>query len=287
MTWFKVDDRFHSHPKGMAASLAALGLWTVAGSWSSDHLTDGFIPDHVIASLSRGETELAKELCAAGLWKRSRGGYQFHEWDADSDGTVRNPTRDEALAGRRKMASGGAIGNHRRWHTGKGRVDAQCRYCQQEKNRGTPPPPDRVPDSQPESPPNPPSPVPSRPEGSVQVSESSTGPRRARENDDDPPTTRDQTIERLIVGTLEDLTGRTITTEHAAKVRRQLLDGRQVANPMAYVAKCLRERPNDYLPAETPADRPPPPRPLLDPERAQAGAAEARRLLAERRKADA
>lgn len=82
MTWYKVDDSFHSHPKASATSLAALGLWVVAGSWSGNHLTDGFVPDHVAQLLSRGASELATELVARGLWKRTRGGYQFHDWNA-------------------------------------------------------------------------------------------------------------------------------------------------------------------------------------------------------------
>lgn len=129
MTWFKVDDHLHSHPKTWAASLAAMGLWSIAGSWSSDQLTDGFIPEHMAKALSRGQIELAEELVTAGFWERAKGGFQFHEWDRDSDGTVRNPTRAEAVAGRRKMSSGGELGNHRRWHEGKGKKDPTCRYC--------------------------------------------------------------------------------------------------------------------------------------------------------------
>lgn len=80
MTWFKVDDSFHSHPKTMATELAALGLWVVAGSWSGANLTDGFIPDHVILRLSAGQAGLADALVSTGLWKRTKGGYRFHEW---------------------------------------------------------------------------------------------------------------------------------------------------------------------------------------------------------------
>lgn len=100
MTWFKVDDSLHSHPKATSASLAALGLWAVAGSWSGNHLTDGFLPDHVILQLSRGSSELADELVVAGLWKRSKGGYRFHQWHTDGDGSKRNPTRKEVEADR-------------------------------------------------------------------------------------------------------------------------------------------------------------------------------------------
>ncbi len=110
MTWFKVDDSLHSHPKTMAVSLAAVGLWAVAGSWSSDHLTDGFIPDHMVTLLSRGQAELPKELCAAGLWKRTRGGFRFHQWHEDGDGSARNPSKEEVVAVRNKRAEAGRMG---------------------------------------------------------------------------------------------------------------------------------------------------------------------------------
>ena len=79
MPWFPVDDSFYSHPKTLATSLAARGLWVTAGSWSSAHLQDGAVPDHVLASLG-GTPELAAELVAAGLWKRTKRGYVFHDW---------------------------------------------------------------------------------------------------------------------------------------------------------------------------------------------------------------
>jgi hypothetical protein len=80
MTWFKVDDSFHSHPKVLAASPAALGLWVVAGSWSGANLSDGFIPDHVLPRLLPDSASLARDLVTVGLWKRARGGYRFHNW---------------------------------------------------------------------------------------------------------------------------------------------------------------------------------------------------------------
>lgn len=156
MTWFKVDDSFHSHPKALAASLAALGLWSVAGAWAGNHLTDGFIPDHVVPLLARGQSELADELVAAGLWSRSTGGYQFHQW-AD-----RNPSRSDVEATRSQSSSGAIVGNHRRWHVAKGIVKSDCPLCQEEQeqdsDRGT----DRGADSDPDRTPNPPGP--SRPD---------------------------------------------------------------------------------------------------------------------------
>jgi len=97
MPWFRVDDGFHSHPKRLSVSLAAVGLWTVAGSWSSAHLTDGAVPDAYLESLSADAPKLAGELVAAGLWKRRRGGYVFHDW-ADC-----NPSK-EAVENERRTA---------------------------------------------------------------------------------------------------------------------------------------------------------------------------------------
>lgn len=97
MPWFRVDDGFHSHPKVLATSLAARGLWATAGSWSSDHLTDGVVPDHVLASLG-GTPELAAELVTAGLWRRKRGAYAFHDF------LSKNPSREAVENDRRQAA---------------------------------------------------------------------------------------------------------------------------------------------------------------------------------------
>lgn len=104
MPWFKVDDSIHSHPKAMSASLASLGLWSMAGAWSGAHLTGGFVPDSAIPSLSRGASKLADELVDAGLWKRVKGGYQFHDWcdyqpDADEEREKREKRREAGRKG--------------------------------------------------------------------------------------------------------------------------------------------------------------------------------------------
>jgi hypothetical protein len=121
MTWFKVDDNLHSHSKirkVLADDPAALALWTVAGSWSSDNLTDGLIPDHQLPWLMPAlADELARKLVTAGLWRRVKGGYQFHQWSADGDGTKRNPTREEVENERRKKAEAGRKGGLARANT--------------------------------------------------------------------------------------------------------------------------------------------------------------------------
>jgi hypothetical protein len=98
MTWFKVDDSFHSHPKVLTSSLEALGLWVVAGTWSAHNLTDGFVSGQVLLRLHTDATSLAEELVTVGLWKRAKGGYQFHDW------IEYQPTKEEVEAERRKWA---------------------------------------------------------------------------------------------------------------------------------------------------------------------------------------
>lgn len=111
LTWFKVDEGFHSHNKVrkvIAECPAALGLWVVAGSWSSANLTDGFVPDNELPWLFTDWEPLAQMLVTARLWRRVKGGYSFHEWHRDErSNTVRNPTSEqvrlEREAARKRM----------------------------------------------------------------------------------------------------------------------------------------------------------------------------------------
>ena len=100
MTWFKVDDSFYSHPKVLAMQAhkgwkGAVALWSLAGSWSSDHLTDGFIPTAAVARLGCSEAD-AKVLVTHGLWIVAEGGFQFHDWLA------RNPSKKDVETKREK-----------------------------------------------------------------------------------------------------------------------------------------------------------------------------------------
>ena len=85
MTWFRVDDRFHAHPKAEAAGLAALGLWTVCGSYlGSFESQSGEISRAEVAARARllGEKwePAAAKLVAAGLWDATETGFRFHNW---------------------------------------------------------------------------------------------------------------------------------------------------------------------------------------------------------------
>ena len=93
MTWFKVDDGIHSHPKFLDVSLAAVGLWTMCGAWCSGYLTDGQITRRQVIRLG-GDDALAAELVDAGLWRETEDGYVFHGWDEYQ------PTREDVEASR-------------------------------------------------------------------------------------------------------------------------------------------------------------------------------------------
>jgi hypothetical protein len=85
VTWFKVDDKFHGSEEVMSIPLAqragAIGLWTLAGAWSSDHLKNGFVPVTHLESWG-GSVELAETLVTAKLWTRKRKvGYEFRNWE--------------------------------------------------------------------------------------------------------------------------------------------------------------------------------------------------------------
>lgn len=133
--WFKVDDKLHAHAKSRKAGKAAIGVWTLAGSWSSDNETDGFIPEGVIGQW--GTKSDAARLVAAGLWhvarKAGEDGWRFHDW------AHFQPSAAVTAARRAKEREAGLRGNHRRWHTDRGVTDPDCEYCY------------RVPDGEPDA----------------------------------------------------------------------------------------------------------------------------------------
>lgn len=85
MPWFKVDDGLHAHMKAVRAGVPAMGLWVLAGSWSSNQLTDGWVPDYIVARLDPDYREHAATLVRAGLWVEDEHdgdkGWRFHQWD--------------------------------------------------------------------------------------------------------------------------------------------------------------------------------------------------------------
>lgn len=99
MAWFKVDDKLHSSRKLMkiprSHRLAALGLWTLAGSWSADQLTDGHVPEYMVEEWGGNQT-LVDWLIKADLWQKVSDGSQFKNW------AEYQPTKAEIEEGREK-----------------------------------------------------------------------------------------------------------------------------------------------------------------------------------------
>jgi hypothetical protein len=83
MAWFKVDDGFANSkpvlriPRRYRA--AAIGLWTLAGTWSAKELTDGFVPEYTLEDFC-ATPALATQLVKAELWEESSSGWQFLGW---------------------------------------------------------------------------------------------------------------------------------------------------------------------------------------------------------------
>jgi len=97
--WAKVDDLFFCHPKVVATSLAARGLWITALAWTSAVKGDGWIPDAILPTLVQEDPDLLiQELLHAGLWERGDHGYSVHDY------LDWNPSR-ETLEERRNAAN--------------------------------------------------------------------------------------------------------------------------------------------------------------------------------------
>jgi len=101
MPWFNVDDGFANSKPVLKIPrryrCAAIGLWTLAGSWSAKELTDGFIPDEALEEFA-GTPAIAEYLVRAGLWKKIDGGWQFEGW------SKWQKTKEKVLAYREREA---------------------------------------------------------------------------------------------------------------------------------------------------------------------------------------
>lgn len=125
MPWFKVDDQLHDHRKSRHAGRSAMGVWVLAGSWSMDNLTDGFIPAGVLPRW--GTKADASRLVSADLWyadeHQGEQGWRFHDWH------VFQPPVDVMAATKEKESKGGALGAHKQWHVKRGITKPDCEFC--------------------------------------------------------------------------------------------------------------------------------------------------------------
>lgn len=99
MSWFPVDDAFHTHPKARKAGFEAIGLWCVSGSFCMAYLTDGFVPEWFIKEKPKGML-LAQRLVSADLWeigeKDGEQGFYFHDWKVECTKSHVTDVREKA-----------------------------------------------------------------------------------------------------------------------------------------------------------------------------------------------
>lgn len=112
MSWFKLDDQFHSQPKVIAAGNAAIGLYCRLGTYCADKLTDGFVPTSVARSFMGTSKELrALTTCpipdTRPLLDEVPGGYLMRDY------LDYNPSRAAVLAERDKAKDRMARGRAR------------------------------------------------------------------------------------------------------------------------------------------------------------------------------
>lgn len=112
MSWFRVDDSFTDHPKVKSIPRgerrAAVGLWTLAGSYAARQLTDGFIFTDDVIDLGCSRKDAAA-LVRSALWHAHGHGcdrcppvavdqYLYHDW------LIYQRSREQVLAERAKSA---------------------------------------------------------------------------------------------------------------------------------------------------------------------------------------
>ncbi|NDZ63597.1 hypothetical protein [Streptomyces cyaneofuscatus] len=108
MPYFAVDDKAHSHTKMRRANNAAIGLWTLIGSWVAQQLTDGHVPGEIAKMY--GTAPQMRRLVSAGLWHEhghtcSRcpavrpGDFYMHDYRESG-----NPSRADVEARRQREA---------------------------------------------------------------------------------------------------------------------------------------------------------------------------------------
>jgi hypothetical protein len=212
--WFALDDKFHSHPKVISAGNEAIGLFARCGAYAAEHLTDGYIPEHV--ALLYGTPELAAALVRTKLWRRTKGGWRMPDY------LDYNPSKAEVIHKREVRAEAGRKGGV---ESGKVRsASANTRSNSLAFASGLV-----------EAKPNPhPHPGPHGVE--VHVVSLSNGSK--------PET--DTAVIDAIIKEIHDQTGKTIDPDWATRIAAELVTP-GVQNPAAYVRQCIRNEPSPGL----------------------------------------
>jgi hypothetical protein len=110
MPWFKVDDGFYTSQKFLNIprqyQAQAAGLWMLAGVYSADKLTDGYV-SYGVLKLWEYDEEVFKWLVEVGLWREheSGRGITFHDWNEYQPTREQYEERRESLSKKRSDAA--------------------------------------------------------------------------------------------------------------------------------------------------------------------------------------
>lgn len=91
MSWGRIDDDLHSHPKivGLANRHDPLNVWVRLNSWCRKHSPTGVVPQRV-ADLNATRKCIAR-LVASGLWEVVENGFRFHDFEHYGPKEERDP----------------------------------------------------------------------------------------------------------------------------------------------------------------------------------------------------
>lgn len=114
----------YSHDRAIRAA-GPLGelLFIRSLAYSRRTRSFGHLPDYDLPVIGVGIPAVAKHAAALvrhGLWDAEEGGWSIRSWEKW------NPSATQAV--RDKQSTGGALGNHRKWHT-EGKTSPECVYC--------------------------------------------------------------------------------------------------------------------------------------------------------------
>lgn len=128
MSWFAVDDKFHSHRKVLRLRRepeypTAVALWTLAGSWCTSQEQErftGVLPLDALATFGLPDWySAAEKLVSVGLWEHVDDEHiRFHDWD-DWNGIGGKEYRSKEQARLRQQA-------HRKRKCDDGQHDRHC-----------------------------------------------------------------------------------------------------------------------------------------------------------------
>lgn len=109
MSWVKLDDQFHAHPKAAKAWAlceASLGLHMLAMSHSGCFALGGRVEELFVISKMPSAARRRKAVAAlveAGLWDEVDGGWQIHDWGVyNPDAETREAARQAKIEAGRK-----------------------------------------------------------------------------------------------------------------------------------------------------------------------------------------